>query len=204
MSGWIKVCGMTTAEGVEAAADAGVDAIGFVFAPSPRRVSAQRAAELALPVRQKLTCVAVMQHPTQFEVDQVVREFHPQLLQTDLADFAGLHLPQRLARLPVLRAAPDDAQAADAEYPARVLYEGARSGSGEVSDWQQAAAIARRTRLVLAGGLHAGNVAEAIRVVRPFGVDASSSLESRPGFKDTAKIMEFVRAARAAFSEIET
>ena len=203
MSGWIKICGMTTAEGVAAAADAGVDAIGFVFAPSPRRVSAQRAAELALAVRQKLTCVAVMQHPTQFEVDQVVREFHPQILQTDLADFAGLHLPQRLARLPVLRAVTEGAQAVDAEYPARVLYEGARSGSGEVSDWQQAAAIARRTRLVLAGGLHAGNVAEAIRVVRPFGVDASTGLESRPGFKDTLKITEFVRAARAAFREIE-
>ncbi len=199
MSGWIKVCGMTTAEGVAAAAEAGADAIGFVFAPSPRRVRADRALELARPVRQKMACVAVTQHPSQSEVEQIVREFHPELLQTDLDDFTTLHLPQRLARLPVLRAG----LALPAEYPPRLLYEGARSGSGTVSDWKQAADIARHTRLVLAGGLHAGNVAEAIRVVRPFGVDASSGLESRPGVKDTGKITEFVRAARAAFQEIE-
>ena len=207
MSGWVKVCGITTAEAVTAAAEAGVDAIGFVFAASPRRVKPERAAELALPVRQQLTCVAVMQHPAQFEVDEVVREFHPHMLQTDLEDLAKLHLPQRVVRLPVLRGAAAGAaapgHAALSEYPARVLYEGARSGSGEVSDWRHAAEIARHTRLVLAGGLHAGNVAEAIRVVRPFGVDASSGLESRPGIKDTGKITAFVRAARAAFSEIE-
>ena len=207
MTGWIKVCGITTSEAVEAAAEAGVDAIGFVFAPSPRRVKIARAAELSLPVRQQLTCVAVMQHPAQAELDEVVREFHPHLLQTDLADFAALRLPQRVSRLPVLRAALSDtaarASSVPTEYPPRLLYEGARSGSGEVSDWQQAALIARHTRLVLAGGLDAGNVAEAIRVVRPFGVDASSGLESRPGVKDTGKIMAFVRAARAAFSEIQ-
>jgi len=208
MSGWVKVCGITTAEAVTAAAEAGVDAIGFVFAASPRRVKPERAAELALGVRQQLTCVAVMQHPAQPEVDQVVREFHPHMLQTDIGDFAKLHLPQRVARLPVLRGAPAGVRAgghgAISDYPARLLYEGARSGSGEVSDWQHAAEIARHTRLVLAGGLHAGNVADAIRVVRPFGVDASSGLESRPGVKDTDKITAFVRAARAAFSEIET
>jgi phosphoribosylanthranilate isomerase len=199
VSGWIKVCGMTTAEGVAAAAAAGVDAIGFVFAPSSRRVSAERALELARPVRQQLTCVAVMQHPGQSEVDQIVREFHPELLQTDLDDFAALHLPQRLARLPVLRAGLP----LSLECPPRLLFEGAHSGSGELSDWQQAAALARRTRLVLAGGLSADNVAAAIRAVRPFGVDASSGLESRPGYKDAAKITRFVQAARAAFSEIE-
>ncbi|MDE2218912.1 MAG: phosphoribosylanthranilate isomerase [Gammaproteobacteria bacterium] len=199
MNGWIKICGMTTAEGVAAAVAAGVDAIGFVFAPSPRRVTAERAAELALPARQRLTCVAVTQHPAQAQVDEIVREFHPDLMQTDLGDFAALHLPQRVARLPVLRAGA----ALPADCPPRLLYEGARSGSGELGDWQRGAALARRTRLVLAGGLSAANVAAAIRAVRPFGVDASSSLESRPGYKDAAKIMEFVQAARAAFSEIE-
>jgi phosphoribosylanthranilate isomerase len=88
------------------------------------------------------------------------------------------------------------------EYPARLMFEGARSGSGEVSDWQQAAALARHTRLILAGGLHAGNVGEAIRTVQPFGVDTSSGVEQRPGVKDANKILEFVRAARSAFGEI--
>ncbi len=199
MSGWIKICGMTSAEGVTAALEAGVDAIGFVFASSVRRVSAERAAELARPARQRLTCIAVTQHPDQHLVDEIVRSFHPDLLQTDLEDFARLHLPQRLARLPVVRAT----DAARADYPARLLFEGERSGTGEVGDWQRAAALARRTRLILAGGLHAGNVAAAIRAVRPFGVDVSSGVEARPGVKSTTKIMAFVQAARAAFSEIE-
>ena len=199
MSGWIKICGMTSAEAVFAAAAAGVDAIGFVFAPSVRQVSAERAADWAKTVRRTLTCVAVTQHPQQHQVDDILRSFRPDLFQTDLEDFATLHLPQRVARLPVVRAT----HAPLAEYPARVLFDGVRSGSGEVSDWQQAAALAKRTRLILAGGLHAGNVGEAIRAVRPFGVDASSGVELRPGVKSTAKIMEFVTAARAAFSEME-
>jgi phosphoribosylanthranilate isomerase len=199
VSGWIKICGLTTAEGVAAALAAGVDAIGFVFAPSPRRVSAEHATQLALPVRQRLTCVAVMQHPDQRTVDEVVRGLRPDLLQSDLDDFAQLHLPHRVARLPVLRAGHFPLQ----QYPPRLLFEGAHSGTGEVSDWQQAAALAGRTRLILAGGLHAGNVAEAIRAVRPFGVDTSSGVEQRPGVKDANKILDFVRAARAAFGEID-
>ena len=190
---------MSSAEGVAAAVAAGVDAIGFVFAPSVRRVSAERAAELALPVRRQLTCVAVTQHPDQHTVDEIVRELRPDLLQSDLDDFAQLHLPQRLARLPVLRGL----HAPLSEYPARILFEGARSGTGQVGDWQQAAALAGHTRLILAGGLHAGNVGEAIRTVRPFGVDTSSGVELRPGVKCANKIMDFVRAARAAFGEIK-
>ena len=198
MTGWIKICGMTSAEGVAAAVAAGVDAIGFVFAPSVRRVDAERAAALALPVRRKVTCVAVTQHPEQVTVDQIVREFHPDLLQTDLDDFARLHLPRRLARLPVIR----DSTVALSEYPARLLFEGERSGTGAVSDWPRAAELALRTRLILAGGLHAGNVGAAIRAVRPFGVDTSSGVESRPGVKCVTKIAEFVQAARAAFGEL--
>ena len=199
MSGWIKICGMTSIEGVDAALAAGADAIGFVFAPSVRRVSAERAAELARTVRAQLTCVAVTRHPAQTEIDEIVRNLRPDLLQSDLEDFAQLHLPQRLARLPVVRTT----HAPLAEYPAKLLFEGEHSGSGAVGDWPQAAALARHTRLVLAGGLHAGNVAEAIRAVRPFGVDTSSGVEVRPGVKSAAKISEFVQAARAAFSEIE-
>jgi len=199
MSGWIKICGLSSAEAVSAALQAGVDAIGFVFAPSPRRVSAERAAELALAVRQQLTCVAVTQHPGQQEVDAIVKEFHPDLLQSDLDDFSRLHLPRRLARLPVVRST----DAALPSYPVRMLFEGARSGSGATGDWSQAAALARQTRLILAGGLHAGNVAAAIHAVRPFGVDTSSGVETRPGLKSAEKIAAFVKAARLAFSEIE-
>jgi len=198
VSGWIKICGISDPAAVAAALESGADAIGFVFAASVRQVTAERAAELARAVRRSLTCVAVTQHPSQAEVDEIVRSFHPDLLQSDIADLRRLHLPQRLARLPVVRATQPPLE----EYPARVLFEGARSGTGEIGDWPQAARLAPRTRLILAGGLHAGNVADAIRTVRPFGVDTSSGVETRPGIKSPAKIAEFIKAARAAFSEI--
>jgi phosphoribosylanthranilate isomerase len=85
--------------------------------------------------------------------------------------------------------------------PGRVLFEGPVSGSGQTTDWAEAATLAQRAQVVLAGGLHAGNVADAIRDVRPFGVDVSSGIEERPGLKSTQKIAQFVSAARAAAME---
>jgi len=78
------------------------------------------------------------------------------------------------------------------------LYEGARSGSGEAVDWSRAAELARSGNMILAGGLSVGNVAEAISIVRPFGVDVSSAVESAPGEKDSQLIREFISAAKAA------
>jgi phosphoribosylanthranilate isomerase len=79
-----------------------------------------------------------------------------------------------------------------------VLVEGPRSGSGQVADWTAAAELAARLPVVLAGGLHAGNVGAAIAAVRPWGVDVSSGVESAPGVKDAALIRDFLNAARAA------
>jgi phosphoribosylanthranilate isomerase len=199
MSGWIKICGMTNSEAVAAAIEAGADAIGFVFADSVRRVTPERATELARGTRQRVTCIAVTQHPTQADVDAIESIFHPDMLQTDIDDYAQLKIPRRLVRLPVLRST----HAPLSEFPPRLLFEGPRSGAGETIDWEQAATLARRTRLVLAGGLNAENVGAAIRAVRPHGVDVSSGVESRPGVKSAASILKFIQAARAAFSEIE-
>jgi phosphoribosylanthranilate isomerase len=196
---WIKICGMTDERAVAVALDLAVDAVGFVFAPSVRRLTPARAAELARPVRTRIACVAVTQHPTQAEVDAIVRAFAPDVLQTDIEDLAGLRLPETLARLPVLRAGT----ALCGVPPARLLFEGPRSGAGALADWTQAAEQARATQLILAGGLDAVNVGEAIRRVRPFGVDTSSGVESRPGRKDPDKMKAFVDAARAAFREVE-
>jgi phosphoribosylanthranilate isomerase len=190
---------MTSSEAVQAALEAGADAIGFVFAPSVRRVEPAAAARLAQPARGRARCVAVMLHPEQEQLDGILRVFAPDVLQTDLADFGRLQLPAGLARLPVLRARGIPG----VELPPRLLFEGARSGSGTISDWQQAAALARGCELVLAGGLDARNVGAAIAGVRPFGVDVSSGVEASPGVKSPEKIAEFVRAARAASSEID-
>jgi phosphoribosylanthranilate isomerase len=183
---------LTTAEGVSAAVAAGADAIGFVFAPSQRQVTPQRAAELAATAPARIERVAVMLHPTQAELDVVLAGFHPDVLQTDADDLHRLQVPAGLRVMPVIRSTMS------AALPARVLFEGAVSGVGAVADWSVAADLSQRTQLVLAGGLQAGNVAAAIQGVQPFGVDVSSGVESAPGIKDRQKIHDFIDAARAA------
>lgn len=186
---WIKICGLTTPEAVEAAVAAEVDAIGFVFAESPRRVTPRRAVQLAAIARGRVRCVAVIRHADQKGIDEILEVFHPDVLQADLADLCSLELPRQLEILPVVRHEV-------ASLPARVLFEGPASGSGQACDWVSARDIARRTQLVLAGGLNSGNVAEAIEAVMPFGVDVSSGVEERPGIKSVEKIVQFTERAR--------
>ena len=190
---WIKICGLTTPEAVEAAVAAGADAIGFVFAESVRRVDTTTACRLAGPARGKVRCVAVTRHPAQPQVDEIITGFRPDILQSDAQDLQRLALPREIERLPVLRRW----QAGDT-LPRRLLFEGAVSGAGRACDWRAASAVAQRAQLVLAGGLDPDNVAGAIAAVQPFGVDVSSGVESRPGIKDPEAVRRFVAAARAA------
>lgn len=192
MSVWIKICGLTSADAVHAAVECQVDAVGFVFAPSKRQVLPDQAAQLSKAVPSRIAKVAVMLHPSQQDVDDVLRSFRPDVLQTDASDFASLSLPRELQTLPVLRGT--DANSSEQ----RVLFEGAVSGQGKLADWDAAAALAKRIQVVLAGGLNASNVASAVAAVHPFGVDVSSGVESAPGRKDPEKIREFVRQARLA------
>jgi phosphoribosylanthranilate isomerase len=197
---WIKICGMTNEQAVAAALAARVDAIGFVFAASVRQLEPARAAQLAAPARGRVSCVAVTLHPTQALIDQILRVFDPDVLQSDIGDLAGLRLPSSLALLPVVRGTAGLAAAPGTGLPTRVLFEGVRSGSGTTGDWSEATRLAAATELILAGGLHAGNVAAAIGTVHPFGVDVSSGVELTPGHKSPQKIAEFVQAARAAIA----
>jgi phosphoribosylanthranilate isomerase len=197
---WIKVCGMTSPEAVEAALAAGVDAVGFVFATSVRRVAPARARELAEPARGRVACVAVTQHPEPRLLQEILAVFEPDLLQTDALDLAAVAPGAlRCGVLPVVRSGA----ALPQPLPARLLFEGPVSGTGETADWARARELAGRTELVLAGGLRPANVAAAIGRVRPYGVDVSSGVESQPGVKSPALILEFVEAARAAFLEHE-
>ena len=189
---WIKICGMTTADAVAAALDARVDAIGFVFAKSVRQVSPEAALRLAAPARGRVRCVAVTRHPQQQDIDEILRVFNPDVLQTDSADLPLLRLPSQLELLPVLRGVPDESN----RLPPRLLFEGPSSGTGVTCDWTAARRVARRTEVVLAGGLSPANVAAAIAEVEPFGVDVSTGVEVRPGVKSPAGIVNFVTAAR--------
>jgi len=191
---WIKICGMTSEAAVAAALAAGVDAVGFVFSESVRRVTPQRARELARPGRGRVRCVAVTRHPAPALVEEILAVFTPDVLQSDALDLAVLQLPGALELLPVVRSG----EAVPAQLPARILFEGPGSGTGVPADWQAARALSARTQLVLAGGLTRDNVAAAIRAARPFGVDVSSGVEERPGVKSPRAIGEFVAAVRAA------
>jgi phosphoribosylanthranilate isomerase len=190
----VKICGLTTPEAVRAVDEAGADAAGFVFAESVRRVSPARARELAASLSDAVARVAVMTHPEPASVVAMLDGFTPTFLQTEHADFGRIEVRGPCRPLPVLRAG----QPLPARLPPLILFEGPTSGSGETTDWTLAAELARRTRLILAGGLDPDNVGAAIEAVRPYGVDVSSGVESAPGLKDPELIHRFVGAVRTA------
>jgi phosphoribosylanthranilate isomerase len=196
---WIKICGITDEAAVGAALQAGVDAIGFVFSPSPRQLQPQLAARLAAPARGRALCIAVTRHPRQPLLDEIVRDFKPDGWQTDIGDLGILKVPRQLPILPVLRSG----SLALESPPRRFLYEGEVSGQGVTSDWTEAARLAKESQLILAGGLTPDNVAAAISGVRPFGVDVSSGVEAQLGKKSPPLIAAFVAAARAAHARLE-
>src|ERR1700679_2319341 len=196
---WIKICGITGADAVSATAEANGDAIGFGFAPSPRQGTPGQAGQLAAVAPPGILCIAVAQHPLQMKVDEICRILKPDYFQTDVEDLRELKIPAHIKVLPVVRFGRKTPN----PLPGRMLFEGPSSGIGELADWGRAAELARQTEVILAGGLSAQNVAEAIQAVRPFGVDVSSGVESEPGVKDPAKIYEFVRNARAAAAALE-
>lgn len=190
---FVKICGLTDDAGLQAAVAAGADAVGFVFAESSRRVSPARATRLCRDLPKNLIRVAVMRHPSIEEWQTVREEFAPHWLQTDASDFEKLKLATQCAALPVYR----NGQQTNASETTRILFEGRNSGRGEVADWQEAAAIAGETQVILAGGLNPSNVADAIQTVFPWGVDVSSGVEMEPGKKDPVKIKQFVARVRA-------
>ena len=194
MNLFVKICGITDQAGLEAAIEAGADAVGFVFhASSPRNVTPALAATLAARLPRSMTSVAVTLHPDQRLVDEVFAALRPDVWQSDAADFASVGVPASVQRWPVYRGG-EPLQSP----PPRLLFEGERSGAGQVADWSLAAAWALGTQLILGGGLTAASVAAAVKAVRPFGVDVSSGVESAPGRKDPRRVREFVMAARAA------
>ena len=197
---FVKICGLRAKEHVDAAVEAGANAVGFVFAESVRRVAPRHAATISADVPDPIKRVAVMLHPSAEEWQDVLAEFAPDVLQTDFEDIAVLDIPNDLECWPVLRQGNRvaDTLGLGIKVTDTFLYEGAKSGAGETVDWARAAEVAKQGNMILAGGLSAANVAEAVRIVRPFGVDVSSAVESAPGVKDPELIREFISAARAA------
>ena len=194
----MKVCGITRAEDAEAAVGCGAGALGFVFWPeSPRYIDPDRARDIVTGIPAFVTIVGVFVNQPASYVNDVAAAVGLGAVQ--LHGDEGPAVAASMVR-PVIKALGRvDAPMVDI-WPARVTllvdaYDPVRrGGTGETADWAAAAAIARRRRVVLAGGLHAGNVRAAVAQVRPFGIDVSSGVEHRPGIKDRVKLAAFFEA----------
>ncbi len=200
----IKICGLTRPEDVDAAVDAGADALGFNFyEPSPRCISLNRAVELARRLPPFVTPVGLFVNAEPSRVEAALAQL-PQLLLQFHGDETVVDCEAH--RRPYLRAArmaPGfDLVDFAANYPGAqailldALVEG-YGGGGKVFDWSLIPSNVH-CPVVLSGGLHAGNVAEGIRRVRPWAVDVSSGVESGKGIKDAAAIRRFCDAVREA------
>jgi phosphoribosylanthranilate isomerase len=190
MSLLIKVCGVTDRKTAQVCVEAGVKALGFVFADSPRRLHAAQAESISASLPPGVLRVAVFRRPSQEEVANALEGFTPDLIQADheaVLSFRGV------STLPVYREHDHTSPGGG-----RFLFEGPVSGVGRGVDLARAEEMARLGEMVLAGGLRPDNVGRAITRVRPFGVDVSSGVESSPGEKSPELIRAFVAAVRAA------
>ncbi len=202
----VKFCGCTRWADAEAAIDAGADAIGMIFAASPRRISWPDFEEIARKIPPFVTPVGVFENPKRAEIEaardvlaNLVIQLHGNESGTFVSEIGGLVIKA----LPVL---PGDSVERLAhrceEYPdALLMFDTARENRATPAApfaWEHVAAIARTRPVVIAGGLTPGNVAACVRSVRPFAVDTRSGVEDRNGHKDPMKMAAFVRAVRTA------
>ncbi len=198
---FVKICGVTSEEDALLAVACGADAVGFVFAASPRQVGPVTAGDIAKRLPPDVVTVGVFRDESPKRVVEIV-----QASGVRAAQLSGHESPDDTAyirrRVPfVIKAfsAGSRAVAEAARYRADVIMlDNAEPGSGRLFDWRLASDVPRNARLLLAGGLTEANVADAIALVRPWGVDVSSGVESSPGRKDARKVRAFVTAAKAA------
>ncbi len=196
----IKICGITQEDDAALAVEAGANALGFNFyGHSPRYVTPERAAEIAEAVRGDYLRVGVFVNAGAEQLRRTAEQVSLDVLQVHGDQSAYLPAPYRLWKSADPRKPLTDAAAKFEAYLLDTPSEGF-GGSGATFPWQLAAQFPHR--FLLAGGLHAGNVAEAIASARPWGVDACSRIESRPGRKDARRVWEFVRAAQAAATKL--
>ena len=200
----VKICGITNPGDARVAADAGADAVGLIFAESPRRVGDEEARGISIALPENVIRVGVFVDEEPAEILRISRE-----IGLDLAQLHGDEPPETVTALraagvkvmKALRVKGAASLAALDEYEADLFlldaYSArARGGTGERFDWGVAKSLKGRDNIVVSGGLGPENVREAVEFFEPFGVDASSSLEDGPGRKNGELVRRFVLAAK--------
>ena len=199
---WVKICGITSEEDALLAVAMGADALGFMFAPgSKRQVSLGRVADIVKRLDPEVLTIGVFRDEMPERVVEIVRRagLHgAQLHGHETAD-AAAYVASNIEFSMQVFGAGDPAIARAAEYlVSALMIDNPKPGSGEVFDWSLPDELPRGRRLVVAGGLHSGNVGDAIARFGPWGVDVSTGVESGPGVKDARKVRAFILAARHA------
>ncbi|HWZ09010.1 MAG TPA: phosphoribosylanthranilate isomerase [Bradyrhizobium sp.] len=213
MSLIVKICGLSTRETLDVALEAGADMVGFVFfPPSPRHLGLEAARDLGKLARHRASKVALTVDADDATLKSIVEALQPDILQLHGRESVSrVHDIKRRFSLPVMKAIAVETSADLAALPTyagiadRILFdarapeEATRPGGlGAVFDWRVLENIDLKIPFMVSGGLHAGNVAEAIRATRAGGVDVSSGVERAPGKKDPEMIRAFIKAARAS------
>jgi phosphoribosylanthranilate isomerase len=197
----VKICGITCVEDALAAVACGADALGFVFAPSPRRVTPQDARAIIHRLPPFVATVGVFVN----ESTDVIKDIQS-LCGLDMIQLHGDESEAEATRLGtgVIKAlrVGNGSRPRDDSYPTATLLldtysPGERGGTAQTFDWRLAAGPARRRPIILAGGLTPENVGEAVATVRPYAVDVSSGVEREPRRKDYEKLAYFIRRAKA-------
>ncbi len=198
----VKICGITNTEDAMAAVRAGADALGFVFAQSPRQVAPEKARQVIDALPPLVSKVGVF-------VDEAPRKVAEIAARCGL-DYVQLHGVEEVKEaqglgLRVIKsfAMGKGDPPGPRDYPGAALLldtyvPGLAGGSGKSFDWSLAAPLAKERPIILAGGLNPENVAQAIEIVNPFAVDVSSGVEKSPGRKDHERVTEFVKRAKLA------
>ena len=200
----VKICGITNSDDARHAADCGADALGFVFyAGSPRCVTPEQARELVAGLPPFVTRVGLFVNEDPGRIRAIIASCGLDAVQLhgDEPPAACVLPPCRVIKGVRPRHAAD--LAALAAYPVAALLvdaavPGQFGGTGQRADWELAARLAARQRVILAGGLTPANVAAAVRQVRPYAVDVASGVESAPGRKDPDLVAQFIRMAKEA------
>jgi phosphoribosylanthranilate isomerase len=201
----VKICGITSAADAQAAIDAGANLLGFNFYPkSPRHIDEEKAAEIRRLLPPKVKAVGIFVNRAPAEVIALGSS-----LELDAVQLHGDETPETVSELtpivPVIKAFR-----VEPEFPLTTLDEysgafaflfdaahtGQYGGTGRATDWDVARRASLKHRIILAGGLKVENVAAAVRIVRPYGIDVASGVESSPGKKDHRRLREFIQEIR--------